>query len=121
MVWDTLIQPLVMAIFEEMWCQSELPRASMAARESTRTGVLTVTPTAVEFRDSRGTIQLDPVLKVSSGRRGSDFFNRWIEVEFGLRESPSTVFLNDGGWRGWRPILTRSNRRVASELTSLVH
>jgi len=93
----------------------------MAARMNTRTGVLTVTTTSAEFRDSRGAIRLDPVLKVSSGRRGSDFFNRWIEVEFGRQESPSTLFLNDGGWRGWRPILTRSNRRVVSELTSLVH
>jgi hypothetical protein len=102
--------------YEEIWCQSTLPRAAMDARAGTRTGTLTITRDAVSFQDSEGRLDLSPVLHVAAGRRGSDFINRWIEVTYGDIEHPSTIFLNDGGWRGWRPLLTRSNRRIVRDL-----
>jgi len=41
-------------------------------------------------------------------------------LKYGDSVNPSTVYLNDGGWRGWRPILTRSNRKIAAELRALI-
>ena len=65
-------------------------------------------------------LRFQPVLDVLVGKRGTDFFNRWIELQYGDPANPSTVYLNDGGWRGWRPILTRSNRKIAAELRELI-
>jgi hypothetical protein len=92
----------------------------MVALENTRSGVLAITAEFAEFRGPRRAVRFQPILGVSVGRRGSDFFNRWIEVTFGQAARPSTVYLNDGGWRGWRPILTRSNRKIFSDLKNLV-
>ncbi len=61
-----------------------------------------------------------PVLDVLVGRRGTDLLNRWIELRYGDSANPSTMYLNDGGWRGYRPILTRSNRKIAAELMELI-
>lgn len=69
---------------------------------------------------SRVVYRFQPVRAVTVGRRGSDFFNRWIELQYGDSLKPATVYLNDGGWHGWRPILTRTNRRIAHYLRKLI-
>jgi len=107
----------------------------MVARSDTLMGTLTISEGYAEFvsgdvperlpwtgasgRGERGR-RFQPVLDVLVGRRGSDFVNRWIELKYGGSANPSTVYLNDGGWRGWRPILTRSNRKIAAELRALI-
>ena len=90
-------------------------------RRSTLTGILRIEDGSAEFRSGDQLIPFQPVLSVEKGRRGSDFINRWIEVQYGDPEQPSTVYLNDGGWRGWRPLLTRTNRRILTELSGLIH
>ncbi len=93
----------------------------MNARRSTLTGVLRIREGSAEFCSGDQVIQFQPILSVDSGRRGSDFVNRWIEVQYGDPDRPSTAYLNDGAWRGWRPILTRSNHRILTELSALSH
>jgi hypothetical protein len=105
--------------YEPIWYQSELPRAARDARRSTLTGVLRIEDGSAEFHSADQVVQLQPVLSVEMGRRGSDFMNRWIEVRYGEAPFPSVAYLNDGGWRGWRPLLTASNRRMAAELSKL--
>jgi len=53
---------------------------------------------------------LEHLHQVLHRRRGSDFFSRWIEVRYGEFDYLSTVYLYDGGWNGWQPLLTRTNR-----------
>ena len=93
----------------------------MDARRSTLTGVLRIKDGRAGSRSGNGVIELQPILSVEKGRRGSDFMNRWIEIQYGDPEQPSTAYLSDGGWRGWRPILTRSNHRILTELSALSH
>ena len=109
-----------MASYDEIWFQLALPRRAWDARVETRTGTLTIAPGVVGFRDPRGSVDFEPVLQVAIGRRGSDFINRWIEITYGDRVQPSTAFINDGRWRGWRPILTRSNRKILRDLSNQV-
>jgi hypothetical protein len=110
---------MVDSTYEPVWCQWELPRSSMDARVSTLTGTLSIRGGRAELRTGDGVIPFQPVLAVLTGRRGSDFFNRWIELQYGDPEQPSTVYLNDGGWRGWRPVLARTNRKIVADLLSL--
>ena len=44
----------------------------------------------------------------------------WITVIYGDSDEPTRVYINDGGWLGWRPILTRSNLRIANALLTLL-
>jgi hypothetical protein len=111
-------QAMGTSTYEGIRYESTLPRAAMDARAETRTGTLTIAPDAVSFQDSLGYLDLSPVHNVAIGRRGSDLFNRWIKVSYGEGVRPATAFLNDGRWRGWRPLLTRSNRKIVSELRS---
>jgi hypothetical protein len=108
----------------------------MTARANTMIGTLTVTAEYAEFvpgevpprmawsgdhsqREER-VCRFQAVREVLVGRRGSGFFNRWIEMRYGDPDHPSTVYLNDGGRRGWRPILKGTNRQMAGELKSLI-
>jgi hypothetical protein len=108
--------------FDEVWLQTTPPRASMRGDPERRTGALTVDPLAQRalFRTDGGdVVQLAEVTDVLAGRRGRDFVNTWIEVHAELDGAPSVVYVNDGGWFGWRPLLTGSNGRLATSLASL--
>ena len=106
--------------FQPVWLQTDLPRASMTARGNTLIGTLTIDTDCAEFRSDDVVMRLGPVRRVLVGRRGSDYFNRWIELAYGDSDQPSIVYLNDGGWRGWRPILMRTTRKIGNELSSLI-
>ncbi len=111
---------MAVSVYEPVWCQSERPRAAPDARRNTVTGTLSIEDGDVKFSTQDHAIDFQPVLSVQKGRRGSDFMNRRIEVQYGNPERPSTVYLNDGGWRGWRPILARTNRRIVADLLAAV-
>jgi hypothetical protein len=109
--------------FTGIWLQTTPPRAAMRAYRDRRSGALTVDPVShhAQFRaDTGDVVRLDAVTDVRAGRRGSDFVNTWIEVHAQLGGGPSIVYLNDGGWLGWRPLLTGSNRKLAQSLASLL-
>jgi hypothetical protein len=111
---------VAVSVYEPVWCQRELPRAAMDARRNTLTGILTIDDGSVKFSTEDQTIEFRPILSVQKGRRGSDFINRWIEIQYGDSEHPSTVYLNDGAWRGWRPILASTHRRIVADLSAVV-
>jgi hypothetical protein len=83
------------------------------------TGKLVLAEGQAEFRHKGTSTELLRIRRVSIGKRGSDITNRWVEVQYGDPTSPTTVYLNDGGWLGWRPLLTSSNRRIAEALQAL--
>jgi hypothetical protein len=105
--------------YESVWLQEEPPRAARDARRNTLRGNLRIENGHALFRSGDRVIPLEPIHSVMRGRKGTDFVNRWIEVQYGELTSPSVAFLNDGGWRGWRPLLTTSNRRMGAELSKL--
>jgi hypothetical protein len=109
--------------FHDIWLQTTPPRSSMRAYRDRRTGALSVDPRSQHalFRTDAGdVVRLDAVTDMRAGRRGSDLVNTWIELHAELDGAPSVVYLNDGGWFGWRPLLTGSNRELARSLASLL-
>jgi hypothetical protein len=102
-----------------MWFQTEPPKSGFDARAHTLIGALTVDQDAATFEVAGRTVRLSNLKGVAVGRRGSDHFNKWIEVVYGDNH-PQTAYLRDGGWRGWRPILTGSHRPIADALRVLI-
>jgi hypothetical protein len=73
-----------------------------------------------EFESRRvGKVVLSDVREVSVGRRGSDIINKWVEVSASLDGAPGRVYLNDGGWLGWRALLSGSNEPIVEALAAL--
>jgi hypothetical protein len=105
--------------YDEVWFQTDLPRAAPDARRSTLHGTLRIENGQARFLAGDQVILLEPLLSVMKGKRGSDFINRWIEVRYGDSAVPSVAYLNDGGWRGWRPLLKGTNRQMAADLSQL--
>lgn len=109
--------------FGEVWLQTTTPRSSMRGDRERQSGELSVDPRSHRalFRiDTGEVVQLANLTDVSAGRRGRDAINTWIEVHAELDGAPSVVYLNDGGWFGWRPLVTGSNRRLAQSLAALL-
>lgn len=104
--------------FAEMWLQNEPPKAGFTARSHTLIGTLVINGDHdVYFETKDGhSISLVPLSEISIGRRGTDFFNRWIELRYGIRGHERVSYLKDGGSRGWRPILTRTHRGIIEAL-----
>jgi hypothetical protein len=107
------------AVFEKVWLQSAPPRAALRAYRDRSTGTLTVSHDSAEFVSDATSLRIDQVVNVSIGRRGTDFFNSWVEVRYLNGDEARTVFINDGGWLGWRPLLTGSNRRILHVLQGI--
>jgi hypothetical protein len=83
-------------------------------------GVLEFNPSGARFTSDRLDFGFGEILSMTYGRRGSDFFNRWIEVRCRPADVVKTVFIKDGGQRGWRPILHGTNGAIKNEFQSLL-
>jgi hypothetical protein len=105
--------------FEEVWFQHELPKASIGAMSQRRVGVLTISDGRAEFRSGDYVETIAKIDELVIGRRGSDFVNRWIEIHYDAQGVATIAYLKDGRWRGWRPLLTRSNMDIAEALRAL--
>jgi hypothetical protein len=109
--------------FDKVWAQPTLPRAALRAHRDRVTGTLRFMPEKRQavFRSNGGERwDIKHLREVTFGARGSDFINTWIEAVFGIEDSPSTLYMNDGGWFGWRALLTSRNTRIASALRDLL-
>jgi hypothetical protein len=105
------------ASFEEVWLRHKVPKASMSAFDATEVGTLRVARDHATFETSTGSSQIANISAIKYGRVGSDFVNRWIRIEYYDKDQYRQVFLKDGGWRGWRSILTRSNAPILAALS----
>ena len=47
---------------------------------------------------------------------GTDAFNNWIAFSFETPHGLRRAYVNDGGWLGWRPFFTGSNRTLLQAL-----
>ena len=109
--------------FPRIWFQTTPPRRSRRAYEARVTGELFVDPDEgqVLFKPNPGgTFVLSKIVDVQMGRRGTDLANVWIEVHAEMDAEATVVYLNDGTWMGWRPLLSDSNVRIATALARLL-
>jgi hypothetical protein len=106
--------------FEDVWILCEPP--SSQAMEQMLRGHLSIKATSATFVAVGGEprIRIRDVREVSLGKKGRDWFNTWVEVRYGSQASPEVIFSNDGRWRGWYPILRRSNREIERVLQDLI-
>jgi hypothetical protein len=108
--------------FQKVWFQTTPPRAALRAYKDRQMGDLYVDGGkrqalfAVVGRDA---VVLTRISDVQLGGRGGDFVNTWIEVHGEIAGESCVVFLTDGAWLGWRPLLTRSNVRIVRSLAHL--
>ena len=104
------------------WVQKEPPRRSFRAGDRV-TGQLCVDRSAriATFRVPDGQhVELANVRRVEMWTSRSEYVNTWIQVDCDVNGARMLVYLNDGGWLGWRPILTSANTRLADALASLI-
>jgi hypothetical protein len=105
-----------------VWVQREQPRRSFRAGDRV-TGQLCVDTrarTALFRVPDDQHVELTNVRRVQMWTSRSDFVNTWVEVQCDVNGTRMVVYLNDGGWLGWRPILTSANTRLADALASLM-
>lgn len=109
--------------FRRVWLQTTLPRSSMTAYRDRKVGALNVhrLMDCAEFRTKAGeVIRLDRVTGLTTGLRGTDFVNQWIEVQCDVESAETVVYIKDARWLGWRALLTGSNRRIVRSLSLLL-
>jgi hypothetical protein len=68
----------------------------------------------------RSPIIIENITSVSIGGRGTDFLRTWVEVRFDADLDEQVIFISDGRYLGWAPMLTGSNLRIASALSALI-
>ncbi len=117
-------------VFVPIWRIVQKPRPNLNPSEFVNVGELTVTPREVSFRfdkpsanssmpipdDPATGIVMSRITNVGLRRYGWGPFPRFIEIEFEADDGQRTAFFSDGGWMGWRPILTRSNGGIAHSI-----
>jgi hypothetical protein len=58
----------------------------------------------------------DEVIAVRRKRHGWGLVPRFVEITYQAEDGPAVAYFNDGGWYGWRPLLTGSNRRMVNAI-----
>jgi hypothetical protein len=72
-----------------------------------------VWPTA---RPSKVGLTMDRILAVRRKRWGWGLFPRFVEITYASVDGTAVAYFNDGAWKGWRPLLTGSNRRMVNAI-----
>ena len=87
-------------VFEKVWFLSE-PRAGFDFRgikSYDDIGTLTFTADSCRFRGRRGSVSIRDIQRISYGRQGRDFLNRWVKFDYGKGK---TAYFADGSHFGW--------------------
>jgi hypothetical protein len=117
-------------VFVPIWRILRKPRPNLNPSKFLSVGELTVTPEEVSFRSGKSSadsfmpipnnpatgIVMSRISNVGLRRYGWGPFPRFIEIEFEADDGQRAAFFTDGGWMGWRPILTRSNGGIAHSI-----
>lgn len=89
-------------IFPSVWFLPEENRWRdmnlLAMRDS---GRLVVENASLVFEGKKDRVDISDVQRISFGKRGRDFVNNWVKIEYG---EGRTAFFADGRWLGWAGI-----------------
>jgi hypothetical protein len=109
--------------FTTIWLLTTPPRSSLFAHRDRSVGALSIDRERLQaqFTARRGDdVVLAGIQGVDMGGRGTDFANIYVRAHCSHDRSPPVVYLNDGRWMGWRPMLTGSNFRLARALAAII-
>ena len=88
--------------FRTVWYRPEENRwRSMRLVAFCDRGTLVVYKDSAEFTGKNERFRIVNVNRISFGKRGQDWVNNWVKIEYG---SGKTAFFADGSWLGWRGI-----------------
>jgi hypothetical protein len=61
-------------------------------------------------------LTMDRIISVRRRRYGWGLVPRFVEVTYETSAGRNVAYFNDGAWKGWRPLLTGSNRRMVDAI-----
>jgi hypothetical protein len=61
-------------------------------------------------------VTFDHVVAVRRERYGWGLVPRFVAITYETDTGQAIAYFNDGGWQGWRPLLTGSNSRMANAI-----
>jgi hypothetical protein len=115
-------------VFDPVWLVLERPRPNLNPPKFFATGRLTIDDNQVEFGPSaarlnwpfgppqQAHLSLSRIVDVSRQRYGWGLFPRFVAITYESSDGTKTAYFNDAAWKGWRPLLTGSNRRMATQI-----
>jgi hypothetical protein len=56
------------------------------------------------------------IVGVSRKRYGWGLVPRFVAITYETATGEAVAYFNDGEWKGWRPLLTGSNRRIVDAI-----
>jgi len=121
-------EPLV---FDPVWLIRERPRPNLNPPRFLAPGRLVIARHRGEFGPSSATLvwrparndihlRMDDIVGVSRQRYGWGLFPRFVAIRYRTSHGEAVAYFNDGGWKGWRPLLTRSNQRMMDAIQERV-
>lgn len=61
-------------------------------------------------------LKMDRIVGVCRKRYGWGVVPRLIEITYEVPQGSDVAYFNDGAWKGWRPLISGSNRRMVSAI-----
>jgi hypothetical protein len=115
--------------FDPVWLILERPRPNLNAARFLAPGKLVIDGHRAEFSPSDARLvsatspqvrlTCDHIVDVRLERHGWGLVPRYVAVTYEKPEGGEDVaYFNDAEWNGWRPLLTRSNARMAIAIRS---
>ena len=74
----------------------------MPGQLADRQSQLIVHDAGLQYNGRRGTVYIQGITRVTVRKRGPDFVNDWVHVEYG---QGLIAFFADGSWLGWGGVL----------------
>jgi hypothetical protein len=115
--------------FDPVWLILERPRPNFNAARFLAPGKLVINGQRAEFSPSDARLvsapssqvhlTCDHIIGVHLERYGRGLAPRYVALTYESPEGGKAVaYFNDAQWKGWRPLLTKSNARMASAIRS---
>jgi hypothetical protein len=61
-------------------------------------------------------LTMDRIVGVRRKCYGWGVVPRFVEITYETRDGTEVAYFNDGAWKGWRPLVTGSNRRMVNAI-----
>ena len=106
------------SIFSAVWYLPEENRwRDMKMLAFRDTGTLVVSDDSLEFNGKKEKVHIANIRRISDGKQGRDFFNRWVKIDY---QDGRTAFFADGSWLGWGGIFG-GTKKILNAVQHLEH